>query len=140
MNGVAEVRDDEPLERLRRLALEEQRQPEDDRHGSGGEAPEPDHDQVGDREQKAEEHGDARALEVVGDDDPDGRRRRAAGARRSPATVWRLWRSAAPFVYDRAVPEAPVTPDDVRRAQRSHRDAVHRTPTFSSRSLGPAGT
>jgi threonine dehydratase len=32
---------------------------------------------------------------------------------------------------------APVTPDDVARAATAIRGAVHRTPTFSSRSLGP---
>jgi len=35
------------------------------------------------------------------------------------------------------MPEAPVTPDDVRRAAEAIRDAIHRTPTFTSRSLGP---
>jgi threonine dehydratase len=35
------------------------------------------------------------------------------------------------------VPEAPVTPADVRRAAAAISDAIHRTPTFSSRSLGP---
>ena len=35
------------------------------------------------------------------------------------------------------MPEPSVTPDDVRRAADAIRDAVHRTPTFSSRSLGP---
>jgi threonine dehydratase len=34
------------------------------------------------------------------------------------------------------MPDAPVTPDDVRRAADSIRGAVHRTPTFSARSLG----
>jgi len=34
------------------------------------------------------------------------------------------------------VPEAPVTPDDVRRAAGVIGGAVHRTPTFSSESLG----
>ena len=35
------------------------------------------------------------------------------------------------------MPEAPVTPDDVRRAAEVIRDGIHRTPTFTSRSLGP---
>jgi threonine dehydratase len=35
------------------------------------------------------------------------------------------------------MPEAPVTPDDVRRAAEVIRDEIHRTPTFTSRSLGP---
>ena len=35
------------------------------------------------------------------------------------------------------MPEAPVTPDDVRRAAEVIRDRIHRTPTFTSRSLGP---
>ncbi len=35
------------------------------------------------------------------------------------------------------MPEATVTPADVRRAAEAIGDAVHRTPTFSSRSLGP---
>jgi threonine dehydratase len=35
------------------------------------------------------------------------------------------------------VPEAPVTPVDVRRAADTIGDAIHRTPTFTSRSLGP---
>ncbi len=35
------------------------------------------------------------------------------------------------------MPEAPVTPDDVRRAADAIRGTVHRTPVFSSRSLGP---
>ena len=35
------------------------------------------------------------------------------------------------------MPEAPVTPDDVRRAAEVIRDTIHRTPTFTSRSLGP---
>ena len=92
----------------------------------------------------AEEHRDARALEVVGDDDRIGRRSWAAptapgeshrplaqcgGSRRSAA--------AESFIYDRAMPEPSVTPDDVRRAAGVIRDAVHRTPTFTSRSLGP---
>ena len=34
------------------------------------------------------------------------------------------------------MPDAPVSPDDVRRAADMIRDSVHRTPTFSSRSLG----
>jgi threonine dehydratase len=34
------------------------------------------------------------------------------------------------------MPVAPVTPDDVARAAAAIRGAVHRTPTFSSRSLG----
>src|SRR4029079_15366740 len=33
------------------------------------------------------------------------------------------------------MPEESVTPDDVRRAAEAIGDAVHRTPTFSSRSL-----
>src|SRR4051794_15112667 len=33
--------------------------------------------------------------------------------------------------------EAPVTPDDVHRAAATIAGALHRTPTFSSRSLGP---
>ena len=33
--------------------------------------------------------------------------------------------------------DAPVTPDDVRRAAETIRGDVHRTPIFSSRSLGP---
>ena len=74
LHGVADVRDDEPLERLRRPPLEEQRQPEDDGHCEGGDAPERHDDQVGDREEQAEEHGDARPLEVVGDDEPDRKR------------------------------------------------------------------
>ena len=35
------------------------------------------------------------------------------------------------------MPEASVTPDDVQRAAGAIRGAVHRTPTFTSRSLGP---
>jgi threonine dehydratase len=35
------------------------------------------------------------------------------------------------------MPDAPVTPDDVARAAAAIRGLVHRTPTFSSRSLGP---
>jgi threonine dehydratase len=35
------------------------------------------------------------------------------------------------------MPDVPVTPDDVRRAAEAIRGAVHRTPTFSCRSLGP---
>ncbi len=35
------------------------------------------------------------------------------------------------------VPYPPVTPDDVRRAAAVIEGAVHRTPTFTSRSLGP---
>lgn len=35
------------------------------------------------------------------------------------------------------MPDAPVTPDDVRRAGVTIRGAVHRTPVFSSSSLGP---
>ena len=38
--------------------------------------------------------------------------------------------------YHPAMPVAPVTPDDVRRAAEVIRGSVHRTPTFSSRSLG----
>ena len=44
---------------------------------------------------------------------------------------------AGSFIYDRAMPEAIVTPDDVQRAAGAIRGAVHRTPTFTSRSLGP---
>ena len=44
---------------------------------------------------------------------------------------------ARSFVYDRAMPDLSVTPDDVRAAAGVIRDAVHRTPTFTSRSLGP---
>jgi threonine dehydratase len=44
---------------------------------------------------------------------------------------------ACSFVYDRAMPDLSVTPDDVRTAAGAIRDAVHRTPTFTSRSLGP---
>ncbi len=35
------------------------------------------------------------------------------------------------------MPEAPISPDDVRRAGATIAGAVHRTPTFSSRQLGP---
>ncbi len=35
------------------------------------------------------------------------------------------------------MPELPVTPDDVCRAAGTIRDSVHRTPIFTSRSLGP---
>ena len=35
------------------------------------------------------------------------------------------------------MPAAAVTPDDVRRAAAAIRGVVHRTPVFSSRSLGP---
>ena len=38
--------------------------------------------------------------------------------------------------YDPVVSEFAITPDDVARAARTIRDRVHRTPTFSSRSLG----
>jgi threonine dehydratase len=34
------------------------------------------------------------------------------------------------------MPDVPITPDDVRRAAEAIRGAVHRTPTFSCRSLG----
>ena len=34
------------------------------------------------------------------------------------------------------MPELPVTPDDVARAAATIGGSVHRTPTFSSRSLG----
>ena len=34
------------------------------------------------------------------------------------------------------MPGAPITPDDVRRAAAAIGDALHRTPTFTSRSLG----
>ena len=71
VDGVAQVRDDESLQRARRLPLEDEREPDDHRDGGCGKAPQRDHDQVGDREQKAEEHRDARALEIVGDDDLD---------------------------------------------------------------------
>ena len=80
LDRVAQVRDDERLQRARRLALEEQREPEDDRDGGRRDAPERDDDEVRDREEEAEEDGDARPLEVVGDDDADGE----AGAARRP--------------------------------------------------------
>ena len=84
-----------------------------------------------DREQEAEEDRDARPLEVVGDDDAD---REAVDARRSSPAFSRV----APVDCTIArCPTAPVTPDDVRRAADVIEGAVHRTPTFSSRSLGP---
>ena len=120
MHGVAEVRDDESLQRARRLALEEEREPDDDRHGEGRKPPERDHDQVRDREQEAEDHRHARTLEIVGDDDLNRKAaRRVAwfgyfGHRPSVAVV-AVGRGGS-FVYDRAMPEPSVTPDDVRRA------------------------
>src|SRR4029079_9651553 len=50
--------------------------------------------------------------------------------------VWPVGRARS-FVYDRAMPGVSVTPDDVQRAARAIGDAVHRTPVFTSRSLGP---
>lgn len=44
---------------------------------------------------------------------------------------------APAVVYDLAVSGPAITPDDVGRAAVVIRDRVHRTPTFSSRSLGP---
>ena len=141
VDGVAQVRDDESLQRARRLALEEEREPDDDRHGEGRKPPERDHDQVRDREQEAEDHRHARTLEIVRDDDLNRKaaRRVACSATSVTGLVWRLWRSA---VAGRSSTIArcrkpSVTPDDVRRAADAIRDAVHRTPTFTSRSLGP---
>ena len=46
--------------------------------------------------------------------------------------------AAATVDYDHAMPaRGPITPDDVARAAATIRGTTHRTPTFSSRSLGP---
>ena len=50
--------------------------------------------------------------------------------RRPVAVPWAV-------VYDRAVSDLVITPDDVARAAAAIRGRVHRTPTFSSKSLGP---
>jgi hypothetical protein len=60
------------MQRLRNLSRDECREPGDDRRENGGEGPEEQPDEVGDREQQPEEDGPSRALEVVVDDDPDG--------------------------------------------------------------------
>ena len=128
LGGVPDVRRHELLERARRLALEDECEPDDHRDGEGGDAPEENHDQVWDREEEAEEHRHSRPLEVVRDDDAD-----------------RQWRTVVhapilagpPVDYDHPVPHASITPDDVARAAATIRGTTLRTPVFSSRSLGP---
>ena len=86
-------------------------------------------EQMGDREEEAEEDGEARALEVVGDDDADRQAVLLLGIERIlPVHA---------VDYDRPCPAAPITPRDVAQAAATIRGAVHRTPIFSSRSLGP---
>ena len=86
-------------------------------------------------------HCGARALEIVGDDDLNRQTTRrvvcfCCFAHLPSVAVSAVGRGGS-FVYDRAMPEPSVTPDDVRRAAGVIRGAVHRTPTFTSRSLGP---
>ena len=121
------------LERLGASPSTRQRQPEDDGDGDGGDAPERRRRRVRDREEESEEDGDARPLEVVGDHEADRERSRGPSC-----TATSLRQRSGP--YDRTVPEAPVTPDDVRRAADVIEGAVHRTPTFTLRAASaPAG-
>ena len=82
LHGVPDVVGDEALQRRRRAALEDERDPEDDRDERGREAPQCDHDQMRDREDQPEEDGRPRALEVVRDDDADRQRGAVARVRR----------------------------------------------------------
>jgi hypothetical protein len=68
------------LQRAGRLALEEESQPDHDRHGERRESPQRDHDEMGNGEQQTEHHCHARPLEIVGNHDPNRKaaRRRAA--------------------------------------------------------------
>jgi threonine dehydratase len=96
---------------------------------------------VRDHEQEAKEDRHARTLEIVGDDDLNRKAARRVACfdyfGHRPSVAVEAVGCGGSFVYDRAMPEPSVTPDDVRRAADAIRDAVHRTPTFSSRSLGP---
>ncbi len=47
-------------------------EPRDDHDEEDGDRPQRQPDEVRDRQQQAEEHGEARALEIVRDDQPDG--------------------------------------------------------------------
>ena len=86
---------------------------------------------------------DARALEVVGDDDLDRQRRgvsSASAASRHLASVMAV--SAVGRGVDRSstiarCPRRPSRPTTCGAPPSVIRDAVHRTPTFTSRSLGP---
>ena len=94
-----------------------------------------------DREQKPEEHRHARALEIVGDDDLNRKAARRAACvgyfgHRPSVAVAAVGRAGRSSTIARC-PKRSVTPDDVRRAAGAIRGAVHRTPTFTSRSLGP---
>ena len=109
---------------------------------SGGEAPERDHDQVGDREQKAEEHRDARALEIVGDDDLNRKAARRVACfgyfgHRPSVAVAAVGRGAVVRLRSRDARGERHPRRCAAAPQASIRGAVHRTPTFTSRSLGP---
>src|SRR5207248_2483422 len=104
---VREVADEAGLEiAAHRPPGEQDREPVDHRHQSSEEPPDVEDEEMGDREDEAEGDGEARALEIVADDDADllGRRLLGAGAslarrllrlnrRRRPALLTVHWRA-----------------------------------------------
>ena len=79
MSVVARVRREETVQRLRRAAGEERDDAIGDTREQRGDAPEPEPDEVGDREQEAEEGGQPRAPAVVGQLESDRVRRQLPG-------------------------------------------------------------
>ena len=105
-------------------AGDERGEPGGDRGEEGGDRPEPEPDEVRDREQEPEEDSQARAAKIVVDGDRSAGSGMVVGAR-AESTMLARWR---------------VTRDDVLRAAERIRGRVHRTPTFSSRTLGARRT
>ena len=122
----------------RRPSLEEDREPDDDRDHERSETPQRQEHEVRDREDQAKRHGPARPAEIVRDRELNRARDiDRAGRDGVVGLVDHVCIIAfGSVVYHRAVPELPVTPADVAAAAEAIRGGVHRTPTFSSRSLG----
>ena len=70
MEHVAHVGGEKAMERRGDAPCDEGREPGGERREEGGDRPEQEPHEVGDRQQQPEEHGEARALEVIADDDP----------------------------------------------------------------------
>ena len=107
------------MQRPRRLALDQDREPHDEREHEGGEPPERrPTTRWGIASSSRKRTVSARAAQVVGDDEPDRVRRPRRGApgrgrgSRPPARIL----VGVPVDHHPATRRLPVTPDDVRRA------------------------
>jgi threonine dehydratase len=109
------------VRRRRHLALDEHCEPVDEAHDESGDPAEREPDEHRQREQQSEDDGEARADEIVANDEADGS---LVDARHGRILI---------DDYDRAV----IDRDDIERARGVIEGRLLRTPTLSCRTLRP---